>query len=398
MILHLFKLAWNRRRKNAILGIEILIAFLVLFAVSSIGLVFFKNYIQYRGFEYEKVYCVTFDWQTDNNKTVLQKKEQIINYLQNDKEIENFSFSSYNVPYNHSNWFRNVWYKKTIFNPETFYIDDNYFDVLGIKLLSGEGFSKKHDSFKNMPIIINRSLEKKIADATPTLKKYLEDQNLNYQLSPKFPIVGTFERFKYRNDFSGESNDQVFFRISRLDTTYLNPSLVLIKVKNQTNAVFEQRLLKNFNQIASNWDFNITLLKENRTVVNREVLTTFILFSIITGFLIFNVALGILGVLWYSINQRKSEIGLRRAMGASVNLIRRQFIGEMWMLTFLSLSVGIIVAIQFPILGVFNVMTSTYIQSIFLSVAFIYLLVTACSLYPSSMAAKVLPANSLREE
>ena len=58
MTRHLLKLAWNRRKKNFILGIEILISFLVLFAIFSIGLNYFINYLKNRGFEYENVYSV----------------------------------------------------------------------------------------------------------------------------------------------------------------------------------------------------------------------------------------------------------------------------------------------------------------------------------------------------
>ena len=397
MIAHLFKLAWNRRRKNAILGIEILIAFLVLFAVSSIGLVFFKTYVKDRGFEFEKVYCIAFDWQNENKQNILQKKEQIVEWLKQDKEIENFSFTSNNTPYNQSIWMRGFNNNKIHFSTDIFYVDDNYFDVLGIKLIKGENFSKKHDSYKNPPVIINHVLEEKLEDQTPIIGKKIVDGDSKSNDGKEYPIIGVFERFKYQNDFSGTKN-QTFYRISQLDTSVINPSTILIKVKNGINATFEQRLQTSLTKIVRTWNIDISILKDKRKIVNRQVLTPFIIFSIITGFLIFNVALGILGVLWYSINQRKSEIGLRRAMGASVNLIKGQFIGEMWMLTLLSLSIGIVIAIQFPILGVFNVMTSTYIQAIFLSVGFIYFLVTLCAMYPSSMAAKILPAQSLRDE
>ena len=169
-------------------------------------------------------------------------------------------------------------------------------------------------------------------------------------------------------------------------------------MKTSTNAIFEQKLTNDLSGISPNWTLDVSLLKENRINVNRIALAPFIIFSIIAGFLIFNVSLGIFGVLWYSINRRRPEIGLRRAMGATAAVIKKQFIMEMWILSSFSLMIGIIISAQFPLLGVFNVKPSNYIQAIVLAVVFIFILVTVCAWHPSVIAAKIQPASTLREE
>ncbi|MFN8254927.1 MAG: FtsX-like permease family protein [Bacteroidales bacterium] len=395
MIRHLLKLTWNRKKKNFILGIEILISFMVLFAVFSVGVDFFINYIKDRGFEYEKVYSVNLDWQNESNKVIQQKKEQIISLLSQYTEIENFSFATNNVPYSNSQWTTGFKYGSGEIHADIFYTDDMFLDVLEIKPTSGSKFSKEFDANKLVPVIINRKFAEELADNKPTIGKKImeggpEDSKKEYL------VVGTFEHYKYQNDFT-ETENQVFVRTNRLDTV-TNLSTILLKMKTATSAVFEQKLVSDLSKISPNWTFDVTLLKENRASVNREVLAPFLIFTIVAGFLIFNVALGIFGVLWYSINRRRPEIGLRRAMGATSALIKKQFIGEMWMLTSLSLVIGIVLAVQFPLIGVFNVKPMIYVQSIVLSVLFIFLLVTLCAYKPSSMAAKMQPADTLREE
>ncbi len=37
MIAHLFRIVWNRRRANLLVGVELVAAFLVLFAVGTLG-------------------------------------------------------------------------------------------------------------------------------------------------------------------------------------------------------------------------------------------------------------------------------------------------------------------------------------------------------------------------
>jgi putative ABC transport system permease protein len=119
---------------------------------------------------------------------------------------------------------------------------------------------------------------------------------------------------------------------------------------------------------------------------------------LVCGFLILNVALGLFGVLWYNINQRKAEIGVRRAMGATSANIGWQFLGEMLVVTTLGVALGMLLAVQFPLLGVFGVASTVYLQAIMLATVLIFSLTAVCAWQPSRIAAGIQPAVSLREE
>jgi len=103
-------------------------------------------------------------------------------------------------------------------------------------------------------------------------------------------------------------------------------------------------------------------------------------------------------VLWLNISQRRSELGVRRALGASGAAISWQVVGEILVLTTFGLGLGLLVAAQFPLLGVFNVKTSVYLTAMALASAGLYVLATGCALYPSRLAAGIQPAVALREE
>jgi len=104
------------------------------------------------------------------------------------------------------------------------------------------------------------------------------------------------------------------------------------------------------------------------------------------------------GVLWYNINRRKSEIGLRRAVGASGNRISLQFITESLVIASIAVILGLFFAVQFPILKVFDVPSAVYVTAMVLSVLFIYVLVATCALYPGKQAATIYPAVALHED
>ena len=128
------------------------------------------------------------------------------------------------------------------------------------------------------------------------------------------------------------------------------------------------------------------------------MLVPLIIALIVAGFLIINVALGLYGVLWYNINKRKAEIGLRRAVGASGADVSKQLVGEALVLATIALIIGTFFAVQFPLLNVFDLPAGVYITALLLAVLFIYLLVLFCALYPGRQAAAIYPAVALHEE
>ena len=58
MALHLLKLIWNRKRANVLIVTEILLSFLVLAAVTTISVHYWRNYQAPLGFSYERIWDV----------------------------------------------------------------------------------------------------------------------------------------------------------------------------------------------------------------------------------------------------------------------------------------------------------------------------------------------------
>jgi putative ABC transport system permease protein len=186
---------------------------------------------------------------------------------------------------------------------------------------------------------------------------------------------------------------------TQLDTTDVKwNSFILLKVDETADANFEGKLYKFLGQTFNNARVEISYMDDLRNSKNEMTIIPMIIFMIVAGFLIINVALGLFGVLWYNISRRRSEIGLRRAIGASGASVSSQLVAESLILATLSIIVGCFFALQFPLLNVFDVAADIYIYAILLSMLFIYLLVIACSVYPGRQAAAIHPATALHEE
>lgn len=61
MIRHLIKIVWNRKRTNALITIEIMVSFLIVFVLICSSVYFAYNYTQPLGFEYKDVWNVTME-------------------------------------------------------------------------------------------------------------------------------------------------------------------------------------------------------------------------------------------------------------------------------------------------------------------------------------------------
>ena len=124
-----------------------------------------------------------------------------------------------------------------------------------------------------------------------------------------------------------------------------------------------------------------------------------ILGSMVAVFLVVMVFLGLTGVLWQNVTRRTSEIGLRRALGATGLAVNLQILVEVTLLSTVAVVAGVILIAQLPILGVFRVVTPTaYAIGTGSALATIYGLTLLCGVYPSWLAGRVQPAQALHYE
>nr|WP_068891443.1 FtsX-like permease family protein [Pedobacter panaciterrae] len=392
MFKHLFKLSWNKRKQNFLFLSEILVSFMVIFAVFSLLTFYYLNYTLPKGFESERVWSIAYsrNVKINDNDSLRMYYENIRRTLKAVPEIEELSFSSSNFPYSNSHSTTGFTYKGKEMSPINNYsVEDDYNKVLGIKLLEGRWFNKEDLNQKS--VVINQTLKQAMFGDEPAAGKIVGAD----KEEDKWKVIGVVADVKAEGDFwpAGKS----FYK--RLDTgSFKWVGDILLKVSPKADAAFESRLNKLLARMIQNSNTEIRHMEDTRESKNSDTIIPMIICITIAGFLIINVALGLFGVLWYNINQRRGEIGLRRAIGATGSSVSFQLVSESLMLATLSIIVGSFFALQFPLLNVFNVAASVYIIALLLSIAFIYLLVILCSLYPGKQAAAIRPAIALHEE
>jgi putative ABC transport system permease protein len=394
MFKHLFKLIWNKKKQNFLLMSEILVSFLVIFAVFTLVVFYYHNYKKPMGLDYQDVWVVNYSnaYQTKNTDSLDLYYNTLVQTMKSLPQVKEVSFTNENTPFTHNQNTGGMTFNgKKIDGVNWYNVDDNHKDVLNMQLLDGRWFNKTDVVSKTMPIVINSDLKEKLYGNGNAIGKIIGDgDNKN-----KMRVIGVVQAIKIMGDYA-HTDIGLYTRLDTGSFRWLGK--MMVKVSPDADAAFEGKLYKTIANYMKNSDVEIEHLSDDRTSINYFTLVPMIVLLIVACFLIINVALGLFGVLWYNINKRRGEIGLRRAVGATGKSVSSQLVNEAMILATLSLIIGTFFAIQFPLLNLFDLPANVYIIALFLSIIFIYLLVFVCSLYPGKQAAAIYPAVALHEE
>jgi putative ABC transport system permease protein len=393
MIRHLFKLIWNRKKSNFLLITEIFFCFLVLFGVLSFIVYNVRNYTRPLGFKHENVWLLTMRPSTDSTAQNRQIVEQVIQRVRAFPEVDQASLISSNAPFSFSQMNNHFSYGdvKRI-DSDVYEVQDEFKDVMQIQVNQGRWFGTSDDASHHEPVVINKALQRVLFGEEDALGKIIHvDDSTNFQ------VVGITDYYRAGSEFSAE-DPAVFTRINLKKNPKYFANEMLIRVKPGIGIDFEEKMVKEISGIGKDWALEVATLEKMRQNKAKVTIIPMIALGLVCGFLILNVALGLFGVLWYNISRRNSEIGLRRALGAASGQIYRQFIGEVLVLATFGLIFGVLFAVQFPLLQVFQVESEVYFIALAGAVVLIYLLTTFCALYPSRQAAAIHPAIALHED
>lgn len=218
-------------------------------------------------------------------------------------------------------------------------VGSDYFKTMGIPIRQGRGFEET-DQFKSLPVVVvNEQFAQKFFPGENAVGKHIKP---SWGIGDEKPlmrtIIGVVGNVKHRT-LNMEFTPEVYLSSSQIPmetmwivarTSVSNPASITSAVRSELAAV----------------DRNIPLV---RVRVFEEYLSRALarprfnamLLSIFAGTALLLTAIGIYGVLAYSVSQRTSEIGIRIALGAGRSSIFRLVVGQAMVLVAISLVVGV---------------------------------------------------------
>lgn len=399
MIKHFFKLIWNKKRTNFMTSLGIFVSFIVLFLVLTTVIYNISNYLKPLGFSYKDVWYITMDWKDSSQEEIKETLLQFENAFRSYPEIEGFAYSESFIFSPAVMSITNYEYNDREIRCNIRYASDDFADVMGVKILAGRWFDESDNASSKHPLVINKYAKEEIFGNDLALGKVLRRSETEYI------IIGVIDEFRNAGKFYGSK--PISFRrislgleheLSRFGREAMG-SRILLKMKPGTPFQFEETLTKRLSNIAKDWQIKMNtfeLLKKSATL---QSLIFPVILIVVCGFLVINVALGLFGVIWYNTNRRKSEIGLRRALGSTAMEIYKQIIGEALVLSTFAMIFGSFFALQFPLLAIFSfINTKIYILAYISAIVVIYIITALCALYPSKLASSMAPSEALHYE
>jgi putative ABC transport system permease protein len=399
MFAHLLKPIWKRKSRNLMLSLEILLAFVVVFAIAAAASRFYQLYQQPTGFDFASVWSVEIQASSaqglKNDTATYDRFKRSLEAL---PEVEQVAFAAY-APYTNDTWTSDFYLPDsgTSKPSNIMQVSDDFFDTMHMTLQRGRWFTNADEGESEQPVVINQRYAQAMFPGQDALGKVIADHKPGDKKRKTMKVVGIFEDFRNQGEFMAPTN----FVISRFgQSSDEGIGNILLRLKPGTPRGFEATLLKQLKLVRNDWSYGISPLSDMRESMLHQVEIPLIVLTVIAAFLLLMVAFGLFGVLWQNTTKRIPEIGLRRATGATSANIYRQIVTEQLLITSLAMAVGLILLAQLPITGVFgeNLSWTLFLIAALASASIMALVSVLCALYPAWRASRLSPTEALQYE
>ena len=437
MIKTIFKQIWNQRKMNLWIFLELLAVSFFLWLVLDPVYVLNVNKQTKRGYESEGRYVLDLSRYSkghgdyDTTETMTLQKEalmRIARIVRNQPEVKSISISGSNAFPNGSGFYGHHFYADTTqaameqgaYAQWTMnYAEDGsqFFQTYGMKdARNGQELIVPSGIADPPRCYISAELARKLYGTVDVVGKkiFLGGKDISEE------IAGVFEDYKHR-DYNQPLPFVVRFKKDLVPTFgFLEYAVVLCLKEGVNTEAFEVRFMKEVAPQLKQGNYYLNKLRTFEEVgdnlaksqgIHVKLNTQFSL----AAFALLCIFLGTLGTFWVRCDDRRQDIGVMRSLGASKATIIRQFFVETGLLVTLAFVCALPLLMHYvhesgmyyaiitdepkESLTVWWLETIPHFCMVSLLTYAILLLIALLGTYiPVSRAAKVLPADALRDE
>ena len=340
-----------------------------------------------------------FDFQSTNVKpeNLAAYKKRLVDEVRALPGIENASRTT-NVPLSGSTWGHEVEIG-TMSGPSRFtYVSPSFFDTLGIPLREGRNFTEHDTNDTPLVLIVNRSFVRRYVSTGSPLGVQVHVRPEPYYPARTYQIVGVVPDTTY-SDLREDSQVQAYVPIDQFPLTAQRPGMAMVIASRDPAAAqsaVRQMLDKEYPGIEMQFE-NFQQGIQDRLVGDRMMARLSGFFGALAALL---VVVGLHGVLSYFLAQRRSEIGIRMALGASRGRVVAAMLRNACVMLLAGLAAGTLLAFfagREAAKLLFGLKPWDPVTLVSAAVLLAVVTVVA-SVVPSLRAANVNPVESLRTE
>jgi putative ABC transport system permease protein len=282
--------------------------------------------------------------------------------------------------------------------PDVIYrtVGPNYFSTMGIPLVRGRDFNEQDTMDSNLVVVVSEKTAKHYWPSEDPIGKRLKPGSTSSQ-TPWRTVIGVVKDVR-QNDFIAEPKMQMY--LSYRQTKNLVPNALVIRtaVEPMSLATSVRNAIWSVDK-----DQPVSNIESMEQIVAAAVARqrfSMLLLAIFAGLALVLAAVGIYGVMSYSVTQQTHEIGIRIALGAKRGDVLKMTLAQGLKLVALGLGSGLIIAFVLTRVMasmLFGISATDPIT--FLSISFVLLAVALLASYiPALRATHVDPMIALRAQ